>query len=45
MPIPSIDFVLGLSCFGLLTLIRLLYELIEVLREYIAVLREFIEDE
>lgn len=43
--IASPDFILGLSCFGLFALIRLLYELIEVLREYIAVLREFIEDE
>lgn len=44
MPI-SLDFMLGLSCFGLLALIRLLYELIEVLREYISVLREFLEDD
>lgn len=41
----SLDFALGLSCFGLLALIHLLYELIEVLREYISVLREFLEDD
>lgn len=41
----SPDFILGSSCFGLLALIRLLYELIEVLKEYISVLREFLKDD
>lgn len=44
MPI-SFDFILGLSCFGLLALVRLLYELIEVLKEYVSVLKEILEDD
>lgn len=44
MPI-SFGFILGLSCFGLLALVRLLYELIVVLKEYISVLKEILENE
>ena len=44
MPI-SFDFILGLSCFGLIALVRLLYELIEVLKDYVSVLKEILEDD
>lgn len=41
----SPDFILGLSCFGLITLAYLLHELIEVLKEYVSVLKEILEDD
>lgn len=41
----SFEWFIGFSCFGLLTLLYLLYEFIQVFREFVSVLKEFIEDE
>lgn len=41
----SFEWFIGFSCFGLLAVLYLLYQLIEVFREFVSVLKEFIEDE
>ena len=41
----SFEWLIGFSCFGLLALLYLLYQLIEIFRDFVSVLKEFIEDD
>ena len=38
----SFEWLIGFSCFGLLALLYLLYQLIEIFRDFVSVLKEFI---
>ncbi len=41
----SFEWYLGFSCFGMVILLYLLYQLIEVFKEFVSMLKEFMEDE
>lgn len=44
MTAPSIDFVLGFSCLGLVVLLYLAYEFIGLFRELLMILGELLEE-
>lgn len=44
MTTPSIDFVLGFSCLGIVVLLYLAYEFIGLFRELLMILRELLEE-